>query len=113
MDDEKLQILKMLEEKKITADEALKLLEAIENSKVDSQEAKTSSRGKILRIKVKDGSENVNINVPLGLAGIAKKFVPFDISDKLDEISKAAEEGRLGKIVEVKDGDEEVEIYID
>lgn len=68
--DEKLKILKMLEEGKITSEEAAKLLETIEGKL-----QKIEGKARWLKVKVLEGgTQKVNIKVPLSLIKIAAKI---------------------------------------
>jgi len=73
MSEERIRILKMVEEKKITAEEAAKLLEAIESPGSDIQ----NGRAHWLKVRVfQKGSEKpkVRVTVPLSLLKIATKL---------------------------------------
>lgn len=120
MTDERLQILRMVEEGKVSADEAVKLLEALGD---DKGVAPASPRrgNRIIRIKVVEGDRTrVNVNLPLELARVALNFVPKDAlrnhvggeAFDVDEIVRLLEEGLQGKIVDVDDGDTKVEVIV-
>ena len=120
MNEERMRILKMLEEGKISVEEATKLIEAVE---APPQETEIVPQGKPkwLKVHVTDGdSEKVNVNLPLSLARVALKFIPqharvhmeeheIDIEELLSTIT----ETKIGKLVEVQDGDEHVEVWIE
>jgi len=121
--DERLKVLEMLEQGKITAEEAATLLRALEGG--ERSRARATPIGgehRYLRIQVTDmasGAGKVNVTVPIGLvrAGlrIAERFAP-DFGDlDLQEIADLIAEGAMGKIVEVVDAEdnERVEIYIE
>ncbi|MCX7838961.1 MAG: hypothetical protein N2559_05835, partial [Anaerolineae bacterium] len=72
--EERMQILKMIENKQITAEEGAKLLAALEEH--DRAESTTkvkpspATSGKWFRVRVTDlktGKRKVNVNIPLGL----------------------------------------------
>ena len=120
-DEERMKILKMLEEGKIKADEAARLLEAVGESGPEPAADVAKGRGKTLHIRVfRGGSErpNVNVNVPLSLAKWALKFVPADakarLGDKevdLDELGTLLDEG-VGELVTVEDEDKDERVVI-
>ncbi|HPQ40259.1 MAG TPA: hypothetical protein PLV45_07775 [bacterium] len=129
MADEKVRILKMVEEGKISSEEAVKLLEALED-RVESRalvmpEKKPRKFMRFLKIRVFEGDFNkpkVNIAVPLGLLKLATKFMPEDAKAQinehnidLDEILRAVDENTQGKLVEVQDDEDKtrVEIFIE
>lgn len=86
-----------------------------------------ATKNKFLMVKVKQGDKtNVNIRLPIGLAKIAKMFVPNQIEihgEKVDfdfdEILKVVESEVTGNIVELHQVDEEtgevtdVSIYLE
>jgi hypothetical protein len=75
MNEEKMRILKMLEDKRITADQAVKLLDALDRT--DSRPTDRELRRKWLHIRVeKDGRQTVNLKVPLALLKFGFKFAP-------------------------------------
>ena len=121
--DERLRILKMVEEGKITAEEGSKLLAALRDTRKDPRHPPSPPRPLTkgwLRVRVTDtatGRTKVNVNLPLGLldAGmnIATQFAP-DVN--FGEIANAVRSGELqGKIVDVydEDGGEHVEVFVD
>jgi hypothetical protein len=121
--DERLKILQMLEEEKITAEEAATLLRALEGGRRARPDAPgVGGEHRFLRIQVTDlasGTGKVNVTVPLGLvqAGlrIAEQFAP-DFGDlDFQEIIDLIAEGTSGKIIEVVDAEdnERVEIYVE
>lgn len=120
--EERLKILKMIDEGKITAEEGAKLLNALSESR-KTQLRKTTPRtpggARWLRIRVTDmvtGRAKATVNLPLGLidAGlnIASQYAP-DIA--FDQLVDAINEGAEGKIIDVMDEEdgEHVEIFIE
>lgn len=127
MSSEKMQILKMIEEGKISAEEGMKLIQAVEEAPVDDfeidfEKKQNTGSARRLRVKVeKNGKETVNIKIPISLVNvglkIGKKFSP-DLQESMgdidmDEIVQMIKEGAEGKLVEVDDGDEHVEIFVE
>lgn len=121
--DERLRILKMIQEGKITADEGAKLLSALREARpvpLHPPVPSTRSGQGWLRVRVTDmatGRTKVNVNLPLGLVdagmNIATQFAP-DIN--FSQIAEAVKSGQLaGKIVDVFDEEdgEHVEVFID
>lgn len=111
MNEERLQILRMVQEGKVSAEEAAKLLEALGTQHSDAAPVETSRRrNRMVRIIVREGEgTKVNVNVPLDLARIALKFIPSKVlkSDEgeslvdLDEVIRLLEEGLEGKLIDV------------
>lgn len=123
MREEKMMILSMLEEGKITKEEAINLLETLEEN-TEKNNAK-NSKAKWIRIRVFDSEENtkVNVNLPISLldAGmkIANKFSPdLKVSglneEDLKGILEAIKNGAEGKIVDIEEENgQKVEITVE
>jgi DUF4097 and DUF4098 domain-containing protein YvlB len=127
---EKLAILKMVEEGKINVEEASKLLQAVE---VKSQEFSLATKSnehsertaKWIKIKViDDEGTRVNVNLPIALVDVAFKIAKasdsnFDVklgnvNVDIDAIIKMIQEGAEGKIVDIDSSDgTKVEIVIE
>ena len=120
--EERMKILKMIEEGKITAEEGTRLLAALGKQKRKrpvSQEGEPSW----LRVRVTDvnsGKEAVRVNLPFSLVNVGLKmgarFVP-DIEQELamEELAEALKEGLTGKIIDIVDEEDgkRVEIFIE
>jgi len=121
--EERLKILQMLEEGKISAEEATTLLRAMGGGQRTAPRAPgPGGEGRYLRIRVNDmdsGAAKVNVTVPMGLvsAGLrmAKRFAPGFEDLDLQELEELIASGAIGKIVEVMDeqDNERVEIYVE
>lgn len=122
MSDERLQILRMLEEGKVSAEEAAKLLEAVDPPGERRPLAgEGGHRNRFLRVHIVEGNKTkVNVNLPLALARVALNFVPKDLLKEkgidelvdLDQIVRMLEEGFEGKIVDVEDGDSDTRVEV-
>lgn len=122
--EEKLQILKMIEEGKISSSEGLELMDALEKGEKEER-IPAGQNAKWLRINVKDNNKvKAKVNIPLSLVDvglkIGSKFTPELKEaglDKLDlnEILQAVKDGAQGKIVEVDDEENgaKVEVYVE
>lgn len=115
--DERIKILQMLEDGKITPEEAATLLRAMEGGRGGAPRAPG-----YLRIKVTDldsGRGKVNVTIPLALVSaglrIAERFAPEFEGFDLRELEEVIVSGAYGKIVEVTDAEdnEMVEIYVE
>jgi hypothetical protein len=121
--EERMKILQMIQDGKISAEDGAKLLAAIsENAGAKKASAFQRSReSRYMRVRVTDvksGKTKVSVNLPLGLVdaglNIAQNFMPDMGQDAASEISAAINEGMTGKIVDVLDEDgEHIEIYIE
>jgi hypothetical protein len=124
-----MQILKMLEERDITAAEAATLLSALdvgaEKEKETTMTPGPGQKARWLRVRVTDqatGKRKVSVNVPIGLVNVAMKvgakFVPeLDEMDsqQVAEAIEAIKNGAQGKIVDVEDDEdgERVEVFVE
>jgi hypothetical protein len=120
--EERIKILKMVEEGKITAAEGAKLLAALSESRKPPRKPSLQSTGagaRWLRVRVTDmitGKAKATVNLPLGLVdaglNIASKYAP---EVAFDELIAAINEGAEGKIIDVYDEEdnEHVEIFIE
>lgn len=124
--EERMQILKMIEAKQITAEEGAKLLAALgEKDRVEGTgpQPSPSTSGKWFRVRVTDlksGKRKVNVNIPLGLVDVGlkmgAKFAPAGLEGlDANQIIAAIKTGGEGKIVDVEDEEdgEHVEVFIE
>ncbi len=123
--EERMKILKMIEEGKISAEEGAKLLAALSDTR-RTPAPPVSPRGlgnaRWLRVRVTDtvtGRAKATVQIPLGLLDAGMKigahFAPEVEGVSMDEIMAALRSGVTGKIVDVvdeKDG-EHVEIFVE
>ncbi len=118
---ERVKILKMIEEGKITAEEGSRLLAVLSKSKQVRTDVQVSE-AKWLRIRVSDldtGRTTVNVNLPVGLVDVGlrmgARFVPDMEGIELEELSEALRQGLTGKIIDIVDEEEgqRVEIYFE
>lgn len=124
---EKLAILKMVEEGKITVEEASKLLQSIEDKKQELAIITNTGERTAKWIKVKvidDEGTRVNVNLPIALVDVAFKIAKasdsnFDvrlgnIDLDIDAIVQMIKDGAEGKIVDIDTSDgTKVEIVIE
>ena len=127
------QILQLLAEGKIDVEQAYRLLRALgdvderaprpprEPSPPQGPPGPLGARGRILRIRVtEDGEQKVNVAIPLAIARIGKMKLAssglvrghlgkFGID--LDELLKSVD--FPGKIVDIADDEDRVEIYVE
>ncbi|MBN2353303.1 MAG: hypothetical protein JXD23_12080 [Spirochaetales bacterium] len=129
MDQERLKILKMVEEKKLSADDAAKLIDALDGTRSSREAARSSAGrpvsdrpGRLLRLKVSDqesGRARVNLSIPVGIAHVIKSLVPPQEMEKLERqgfnlnaILDAIDGNTVGKVFEAEDDDRRVHIEI-
>jgi hypothetical protein len=120
--EERLKILRMIDEGKITAEEGSKLLSALAESRKTPRKPSLRTYGggaRWLRVRVTDiatGKAKATVNLPLGLVdaglNIASQYAP---GVNLDELVEAINAGASGKIIDISDNEdgEHVEIFIE
>ncbi len=126
--EEKMRVLKMVEEGKISAEEAADLLASLDSLDPEEhavKQVKGGIRGKKLRIVVTSLDSDrpkVNVKIPLRLVKWAEKFIPSDAKKEmdhqginLDEILSSVDDLEQETLVDVTDEDsrEHVRIFIE
>ncbi len=122
--DERLKILKMVQEGKLSADQAVELLEMLDKS--DSVNPPKSSNlnlaGRWLRVRVTDtntGKVRVNVRLPLSVVSsgikMGMKFSPQVEGLDVNQLMEVIQSGEMGQIVDVVDEEdgEHVEVFVD
>lgn len=121
--EERLKILKMIDDGKITAEEGAKLLAALGESRKSGRRPPLRGPGpggaRWLKVRVTDmvtGKAKATVNLPLGLVdaglNIASKYAPDVAFDELVEAIQAGAEGKIIDVYDEEDG-EHVEIFIE
>jgi hypothetical protein len=125
--EERMKILKMVEDGKVSAEDGAKLLAALDESRRNTRPTPptppgTTANGRWLHIRVtdiKNGRPKVNVNIPMGLVNVGlkmgAKFAPEVEGLDVQQIADAVNSGMTGKIIDVTDEEdgEHVEIYVE
>jgi hypothetical protein len=122
--EERMMILRMVEQGKINAEEGARLLAALGNRSGGQGSAGTSSgrssmrSGRNFRVRVTDnltGQQKVQVNIPLALAEMGLRFVPKSAGIDVESIQQALDTGIEGRIVDVVDHEhgQRVEVFIE
>lgn len=126
--DERMRILKLIQEGKITAEEGAKLLAALSSSAGKTRKPRpvpaTSSgkQARWFRVRVTDmasGKTKTSVNIPLGLMEwglqIGAQYAPDLGGLDTEQLMEMLQSGAMGKIVDVIDEEdgEHVEIFIE
>jgi len=126
MSEERLRVLKMIQEGTISAEEGARLLDALESPSEGSARPESSGeprgKGRFLHVRVYDsvtGREKVNMNIPIGLAKMVSSLVPESQRQqlesrgiRLDDLLRAVESGRIGKVADINDNDQDEKVEI-
>jgi hypothetical protein len=119
--EERMKILKMIEEGKVSAEEGAKLLSALTSANRPVG-ALSASGAKWLRVRVTDvasGRSKATVQIPISLmeAGmkIGAHFAPEIDGVNMDQLMDALRLGTTGKIIDVVDDEdgEHVEIFVE
>jgi hypothetical protein len=126
--EERMKILKMVEEGKVSAEEGAKLLAALAEGRKSPGGGSSAGPGgaagdaRWFRVRVTDlstGKPKVNVNIPMGLVNVGIKmgarFAPNLEAEQMEAIAEALKSGAVGKIVDVTDEEdgERVEIFVE
>jgi hypothetical protein len=125
MDQERMKILKMVEERKITAEDAARLMDALEGGRPGGGETRSPAGDGLrrsLRFKVSDlesGRVKVNLCIPVGFAHILKSLIPPQEMERMEKrglninaILQAISGDRLGKVFDVDDEEHHARVEI-
>lgn len=124
--EERLKILNMIAEGKISAEDGAKLLSALRQPKTRRRTGGAADgeavEAHFLRVNVTDlesGKAIVNVRLPISLVDVGirmgARFVP-DIDDiDSEELMQGIRQGKLGKIIDVEspESGEHVEVYLE
>lgn len=132
--EERMKILTMVQEGKITPEDAAQLLEAINSApnqpprrattqvSVDENPPGIGRKPRWLRVRVTDtdsGKPRVNVRLPISMVSVGlkmgSKFAPQIEGLDASELMQIIESGELGQIVDVYDEDdgEHVEVFLE
>ena len=121
--EERMKILKMIEEGKLSAEEGTKLLAALSVKRPTTSRAPGMPGGaKWLRIRVTDtrtGRSKASVQIPIALVDAGLKigahFAPEVDGVDMSNVMEALRSGVTGKIIDVTDDEdgEHVEIYVE
>ena len=122
--EERMKILKMIEDGKLSAEEGTKLLSALSEKRVPMPPRGLGMPGgpRWLRIRVTDvrtGRSKASVQIPLALVDAGMKigahFAPEVEGVDMSNVMEALRSGMTGKIIDVTDDEdgEHVEIYVE
>lgn len=122
--EERMKILKMIEEGKLSAEEGTKLLSALSGPRVPTPPRPPGMPGapRWLRIRVTDvrtGRSKASVQIPLALVDAGMKigahYAPEVEGVNMSNVMEAIRSGVTGKIIDVTDEEdgEHVEIYVE
>ena len=119
--EERVMILRMIEEGKISAEDGARLLAAMNEAEdasltTTTVPVPTSQNGnRFLHVRVTDlqtGKRKVSINIPVTLVSFALRFVPESAGINVDEVRTAIENGYTGTVVDVYDEEDNQHVEV-
>ncbi len=119
--EERMRILEMIREGKVSAEEGAHLLEALSRQR-ETPPPPPARDPRVLRVRITDlatGKTKVNVNIPMSLVSVGIKlgarFTPSTVDIDHDEIMEAIRSGASGQLVDIEDADsgEHVEIWVE
>ncbi|MBN2305037.1 MAG: hypothetical protein JXQ72_11195 [Anaerolineae bacterium] len=119
--EERMRILEMIREGKVSAEEGASLLEALNRSKPATPPPPTRDP-RVLRVRITDTHSQktkVHVNIPMSLVNVGIKlgarFTPANVDMDSGEIMEAIQSGTSGKIFDVEDMEsgEHIEIWVE
>ncbi len=121
--EERMRILQMIQEGKITAEEGARLLQALSKGRPAVPPPPPPTRDpRMLRVRITDlntGKTKVNVNIPMSLVNVGIKlgarFTPSSADIDYNEIVEAIKSGASGRLVDVEDVEsgERVEVWVE
>lgn len=123
--EERLRILRMVEQGQVSAEDGARLLDALSASaqkRSENTPPESSAPARWFRVRVTDlrtGKNKVNVNIPMGLVTVGMKmgarFAPELEGMDLQQITEMIRSGATGKLIEVDDAEdgERVEIFVE
>ncbi|MCC7449583.1 MAG: hypothetical protein IT324_19335 [Anaerolineae bacterium] len=120
--EERMKILEMVREGKVSPEEGARLLQALQAGAAKKSANMGGRDPRWLRVRVTDTQSSrtkVSVNIPMGLVNVGMKlgarFAPTNADFDYQEVMDAIKSGTTGKIVDIEDQDESerVEIWIE
>ncbi len=122
--EERMQILKMIEEGKISASEGAELIRALDRDDAgkEKEPLKGASAPRWFRVRITDtstGKNKVNVNIPMGLVNVGMKmgarFAPEIEGVEFEKVTELIQSGAQGKVMDIIDNEEgeRVEIFVE
>jgi hypothetical protein len=114
---ERMTILRMIEQGKISAEDGARLLSALGDRQQTESKARPNAfdTSRILQVRVTDLGTNrqkVNVNLPVGLLQLAWRWLPASAQAQLEQVQAAIDAGVSGRLVEVVDQESGVRVEI-
>jgi hypothetical protein len=115
--EERLAILRMIEQGKISADDGTRLIQAL-GGDAGTLAPSGGPRAQFIRIRVTDlvtGRQKVSINLPVAIVTLGLRFVPESAGLDKQALLDAIDAGLIGQIVDVEDSEDgtHIQVYLE
>jgi hypothetical protein len=114
---ERMTILRMVEQGKISAEDGARLLNALGDRQAEGSKARATGfdTSRHLQVRVTDlvtNRQKVNVTVPIGLFQLVWRWLPASAQGQFEQVQAAIDAGAGGRLVEVMDPDSGVRVEI-
>ncbi len=113
--EERMLILRMIEQGKISAEEGTRLLAALNKDTDTAPQAQSFDSARTLHVRVTELGTNrprVNVALPAGLVSLALRWLPANAQREVAQVQAALDAGLSGKLLEVVDQEQGVRVEI-
>jgi hypothetical protein len=113
---ERMTILRMVEQGKISAEDGARLLAALgDRQTAEGKPRAAFDTSRHLQVRVTDlmtNRQKVNVNVPVGLVQLVWRWLPESAQAQMDSLQNAIDSGTSGRLIEVMDQESGVRVEI-
>ena len=112
---ERMTILRMVEQGKISAEDGARLLAALGSGQEETKPRPRFDTSRHLQVRVSDlitNRQKVNVTVPIGLIEVAWRWLPAAAQEQLAAMQAAIDADTRGRLVEVVDQESGVRVEI-
>lgn len=113
---ERMTILRMVEQGKISAEDGARLLAALgDRQAAESKPRAAFDTSRHLQVRVTDlmtNRQKVNVNIPVGLFQLAWRWLPESAQTQMDQLQNAIDSGASGRLIDVTDQESGVRVEI-
>lgn len=113
---ERMTILRMVEQGKISAEDGARLLAALGDRQAAENKPRAAfDTSRHLQVRVTDlmtNRQKVNVNIPVGLFQLVWRWLPESAQAQMDSLQSAIDSGASGRLIEVMDQESGVRVEI-
>ena len=114
---ERMTILRMVEQGKISAEDGARLLAALDKGQAAESKPRPNvfDTSRQLQVRVSDlvsSRQKVNVALPVGLLHLAARWLPASAQAQIEQVQAAIDAGASGRLIEVVDQESGVRVEI-